>query len=202
MRIFAPNEVVAKSRFWYFLSKLRKVKKANGEVVSLNQVRGITEEAEAGKTLTLESRSTRRDPQRSRTLASGSDTTRAAELTTCTRSTARCPEQTPSRLSTRIWPPVTVRVSGRFTYVPRGCRGRSGLTEIDSPRCRDREDRGHQTPIHQAAFGPQAQVPSSPPCSQGLEQEDLHSSPTIDFRIDGKGFWREHAMLEEEFCGN
>jgi large subunit ribosomal protein L18Ae len=38
MRIFAPNDVVAKSRFWYFLGRLRKVKKANGEVVSLNQV--------------------------------------------------------------------------------------------------------------------------------------------------------------------
>jgi len=38
MRIFAPNDVVAKSRFWYFLSKLRKVKKTNGEVVSLNQI--------------------------------------------------------------------------------------------------------------------------------------------------------------------
>jgi hypothetical protein len=38
MRIFAPNEVVAKSRFWYFLMKLRKVKKANGEIVSLNKV--------------------------------------------------------------------------------------------------------------------------------------------------------------------
>lgn len=39
MRIFAPNSVVAKSRFWYFLKKLRKVKKANGEIVSLNVVR-------------------------------------------------------------------------------------------------------------------------------------------------------------------
>jgi len=38
MRIFAPNDVVAKSRFWYFLSKLRKIKKANGEIVSLNKV--------------------------------------------------------------------------------------------------------------------------------------------------------------------
>merc|ERR1711939_760592 len=27
MRIFAPNDVVAKSRFWYFLGKARKVKK-------------------------------------------------------------------------------------------------------------------------------------------------------------------------------
>jgi len=38
MRIFAPNEVVAKSRFWYFLGKLRKIKKANVEIVSVNQV--------------------------------------------------------------------------------------------------------------------------------------------------------------------
>ncbi|KAI4155705.1 MAG: hypothetical protein LQ340_000820 [Diploschistes diacapsis] len=33
MRIFAPNTTVAKSRFWYFLQKLRKVKKANGEII-------------------------------------------------------------------------------------------------------------------------------------------------------------------------
>jgi hypothetical protein len=39
MRVFAPNEVIAKSRFWYFLSQLRKVKKANGEIVTLNKVR-------------------------------------------------------------------------------------------------------------------------------------------------------------------
>lgn len=41
MRIFAPNEVVAKSRFWYFLRKLRKVKKATGEVVAVNVVRPL-----------------------------------------------------------------------------------------------------------------------------------------------------------------
>lgn len=39
MRVFALNEVVAKSRFWYFLRKLRKVKRATGEVVAINQVR-------------------------------------------------------------------------------------------------------------------------------------------------------------------
>lgn len=38
MRIFANNDVVAKSRFWYFLSKLRKVKKTNGEIISLNVI--------------------------------------------------------------------------------------------------------------------------------------------------------------------
>ena len=58
MRIFALNEVVAKSRFWYFLRcarkyaacpdriavthgryrKLKKVKKANGEIIGVNVV--------------------------------------------------------------------------------------------------------------------------------------------------------------------
>lgn len=38
MRIFAPNEVVAKSRFWYFLRKLRKVKRATGEIVGVNKI--------------------------------------------------------------------------------------------------------------------------------------------------------------------
>lgn len=38
MRIFAPNEVIAKSRFWYFLRKLKRVKKANGEVLAVNEV--------------------------------------------------------------------------------------------------------------------------------------------------------------------
>ncbi len=38
MRIFAPNVVIAKSRFWYFLRGLRKVKKATGEIVSVNVV--------------------------------------------------------------------------------------------------------------------------------------------------------------------
>lgn len=38
MRIFAPNTVVAKSRFWYFLTKLRRIKKAAGEIVSVNLI--------------------------------------------------------------------------------------------------------------------------------------------------------------------
>jgi large subunit ribosomal protein L18Ae len=39
MRLFAPNDVVAKSRFWYFLKKMRRVKKANGEIIAINEVR-------------------------------------------------------------------------------------------------------------------------------------------------------------------
>ncbi|KAG0333111.1 60S ribosomal protein L20, partial [Podila minutissima] len=38
MRLFAPNEVVAKSRFWYFMRKLKKVKKVNGKMVSINEI--------------------------------------------------------------------------------------------------------------------------------------------------------------------
>ncbi|KAJ3492240.1 hypothetical protein NLI96_g120 [Meripilus lineatus] len=38
MRIFAPNEVVAKSRFWYFLRQLKKVKKASGEILGVNVI--------------------------------------------------------------------------------------------------------------------------------------------------------------------
>nr|AGH70166.1 60S ribosomal protein L18a [Placozoa sp. H4] len=33
MRIFASNEVTAKSRFWYFVRKLKKVKKGTGEIL-------------------------------------------------------------------------------------------------------------------------------------------------------------------------
>ncbi|KAJ3199699.1 60S ribosomal protein L20 [Entophlyctis luteolus] len=38
MRLFAPNEVVAKSRYWYFIKKVSKVKKASGEIVSVNEI--------------------------------------------------------------------------------------------------------------------------------------------------------------------
>ncbi|KAJ3386837.1 60S ribosomal protein L20 [Lobulomyces angularis] len=38
MRLFSPNEVVAKSRFWYFLKQVNKVKKASGEIVSVNEI--------------------------------------------------------------------------------------------------------------------------------------------------------------------
>ncbi|KAK9388349.1 ribosomal L18ae/LX protein domain-containing protein [Lipomyces mesembrius] len=35
LQIFAPNSVVAKSRYWYFMKQLRKVKKSTGEIVSV-----------------------------------------------------------------------------------------------------------------------------------------------------------------------
>jgi len=38
MRLFAPNPVIAKSRFWYFLKKVNKVKKMSGEIVNVSEV--------------------------------------------------------------------------------------------------------------------------------------------------------------------
>ncbi|OLY79432.1 60S ribosomal protein L20-B [Smittium mucronatum] len=38
MRIFAPSQIIAKSRFWYFLTKLRKVKKTGSEIVTVNEI--------------------------------------------------------------------------------------------------------------------------------------------------------------------
>ncbi|KAK9235640.1 ribosomal L18ae/LX protein domain-containing protein [Lipomyces kononenkoae] len=38
LQIFAPNGVVAKSRYWYFMKQLRKVKKSTGEIVSVRVI--------------------------------------------------------------------------------------------------------------------------------------------------------------------
>lgn len=41
MRIFAPDDVSAKSRFWYFTKKLKKIKKTAGEICYCGVVRGM-----------------------------------------------------------------------------------------------------------------------------------------------------------------
>ncbi|CAH3195446.1 unnamed protein product, partial [Porites evermanni] len=38
MRIFAPDEVIGKSKYWYFVSKLKKIKKSTGEIVSCRRI--------------------------------------------------------------------------------------------------------------------------------------------------------------------
>merc|ERR1712224_1149502 len=38
MHLFAPNETVARSRFWYFVSQFKKLKRANGEILSCKQI--------------------------------------------------------------------------------------------------------------------------------------------------------------------
>uniref|UniRef100_A0A7S3NKC2 60S ribosomal protein L18a n=1 Tax=Aureoumbra lagunensis TaxID=44058 RepID=A0A7S3NKC2_9STRA len=39
MKIFAPNEVVARSRFWYFMHQYRKMKRSTGEILDVNEIR-------------------------------------------------------------------------------------------------------------------------------------------------------------------
>eukprot|EP01111_Echinosteliopsis_oligospora_P004208 TRINITY_DN166_c0_g1_i1.p1 TRINITY_DN166_c0_g1~~TRINITY_DN166_c0_g1_i1.p1 ORF type:complete len:177 (+),score=28.66 TRINITY_DN166_c0_g1_i1:444-974(+) len=39
MRIFAKDHVVAKSRFWYFVNRLKKVKKSQGEIIAVEKVK-------------------------------------------------------------------------------------------------------------------------------------------------------------------
>ncbi|KAK7387016.1 hypothetical protein VNO78_27468 [Psophocarpus tetragonolobus] len=38
MKLWANNEVRAKSKFWYFLRKLKKVKKSNGQMLAINEI--------------------------------------------------------------------------------------------------------------------------------------------------------------------
>merc|ERR1739847_123451 len=70
MTIFAPNTTVAKSRFWYFIRGLKKVKKATGEIVSV-------------KTLH------EKHPQKIKNFGIWIRYNRAPAPTTCTASTAR-----------------------------------------------------------------------------------------------------------------
>lgn len=38
MKIFAPSGVVAQSRFWYYMRQLKKVKRAVGEILAVNEI--------------------------------------------------------------------------------------------------------------------------------------------------------------------
>jgi large subunit ribosomal protein L18Ae len=38
MKIFASNESIAKSRFWYFLKKTHKLKKVKGEIILVKEI--------------------------------------------------------------------------------------------------------------------------------------------------------------------
>merc|ERR1712070_1090380 len=38
MKLFARNDVLARSKFWYFLKRLQKVKAANGEIISCHEL--------------------------------------------------------------------------------------------------------------------------------------------------------------------
>ncbi|PPD86968.1 hypothetical protein GOBAR_DD16095 [Gossypium barbadense] len=49
MKLWATNEVRAKSKFWYFLRKLKKVKKSNGQVLAINELSYVNETRDTGK---------------------------------------------------------------------------------------------------------------------------------------------------------
>ena len=38
MKLFAPNEVLARSRFWYYMHQYRKMKKTTGEILDIVEV--------------------------------------------------------------------------------------------------------------------------------------------------------------------
>ena len=38
MNLFAKNKVVARSRFWYFMSRMCRVKRANGQIIAVNEI--------------------------------------------------------------------------------------------------------------------------------------------------------------------
>jgi len=38
MKLFAKNDVVAKSKFWYFMALYKKVKRSNGEILHCSEV--------------------------------------------------------------------------------------------------------------------------------------------------------------------
>ncbi|KAH7617709.1 hypothetical protein Ndes2526B_g03469 [Nannochloris sp. 'desiccata'] len=38
MKLWGRDDVKAKSKFWYFLRKLRRVKKANGQILAINEI--------------------------------------------------------------------------------------------------------------------------------------------------------------------
>ncbi|KAH3759868.1 60S ribosomal protein L20 [Pelomyxa schiedti] len=39
MTIFAKDRVIARNRFWYYISRMRKVKRTHGEILALHEVR-------------------------------------------------------------------------------------------------------------------------------------------------------------------
>ena len=38
MKLWSTDDTRAKSKFWYFLSRLKKVKKANGQILACNEI--------------------------------------------------------------------------------------------------------------------------------------------------------------------
>merc|ERR1712048_55012 len=38
MKVWAVDEVCARSKFWYFIKRIKRVKKANGQIIAVNEI--------------------------------------------------------------------------------------------------------------------------------------------------------------------
>merc|ERR1712190_714411 len=38
MKVWAVDEVCARSKFWYFIKRIKRVKKANGQIIAMNEI--------------------------------------------------------------------------------------------------------------------------------------------------------------------
>lgn len=143
MRIFAPNETFAKSRFWYFVRMLRKMKKATGEIVAVHAIH----EKKPMKVknfaiwLRYNSRSGTHNMYKEFRAMSRSEAVEAMYQDMAARHRAR-------------FGSIHVRIASRSP---------SRADPADPEGGRDREDRGHPPSVHQAARAAQAALPSSPP---------------------------------------
>ena len=123
VRLFAPDPIAAKSRFWYFVSYYKKVNKTAGEVCIFN-IKLVNNYWKRTVYTHFRSfpwkKSQRNRPPSSRTLASGCDTIRDPDRTTCIASTDPRTLRTPSPKPTETWVPGTELdpdLSKSFAYV-------------------------------------------------------------------------------------
>ena len=164
MRIFAPNTVVAKSRFWYFLAKLRKVKKTNGEIVSLNLIheKRPLKVKNFGVWIRYDSRSGTHNMYK------------------------EYREMTRTEAVDALYQDMAARHRARFRSIHvcwKGDLGNEDMAddETDSQGCRTHKPRSRQATIHQAAHLKRSQISSTSPHSQEHQQEALCCQATEYF---------------------
>ena len=103
MKLFARNEVMAKSRFWYFMHQMRKMKKTTGEILDVNEVCYLALvlcplKVPKSSIVNINSyRLWRRTPTTLRTTEFGLSTTPEVALTICTVNTVMSASTTPLR---------------------------------------------------------------------------------------------------------
>ena len=143
----------------------------------------LRESAERGLTNGLHYRYTRSALRKSRTLASGSATTRAQAPTTCTRSIGRCRGRRQWMLFTKTWPQDIEPALGQFTYgshhLPKDlCGVLTYFLTTDPQGRRAREDGRCEASLHQTTTLQEPQISSSSPCAQSYQQSSVFPSPT------------------------